>query len=70
MRLGKVRLEAQGLLITGCRFLQLALLLKGVAKAGVGRGVVRFQLDGLAKCSARFLQLALLCEGVAGLICD
>ena len=57
MRLGKVRLQFQCPAVAGDRFVQLSLVLQGVAQVVVGLGIVRLQFQCPAAAGDRFVQL-------------
>ena len=68
MGVREVRLELQGLLVLGDRFVQFALLQKSVAEVVVGDREVRLDLQGLLVLGDRFVHSALLQKSVAEVV--
>ena len=65
MCLGKVRLQFQCPAVAGDRFLQLPLVLQGIAQVVVCLGIVRLQFQCPAVAGDRFLQLPLVLQRIA-----
>jgi uncharacterized membrane protein AbrB (regulator of aidB expression) len=68
VRLGKVRLQFQCAAVAGDRFVQLPLVLQGIAQVVVCLGKVGLQFHRPAVAGDRFVQLSLVLQGIAQVV--